>query len=264
MRLGPEIRRHLGRARRSASRPSRSAWPRARRRGDESWSSSRAMGHTTDELTSSRGGDGAGAPQDEHPREMDMLLTRGERIAAALLDHGHPRAGVRGALLHREPGGDHHRHRPHRGPHPRGARRTGCGRRWRRGASPSWPASRACARRSEITTLGRGGSRHDGGGAGRGAGGRPLRDLHRRGRRLHGRPAARPRRAGRPRASRTRRCWRWRPSGAQVMHGRAVDIGARFGVDIRVLCSFVDDDGDDPRARHPDHPTGTGRWKSWW
>ena len=32
-------------------------------------------------------------------------------------------------------------------------------------------------------------------------------------------------------------------NGAQVMHGRAVDIGDRFGVDIRVLSSFVDDDG---------------------
>ena len=37
-------------------------------------------------------------------------------------------------------------------------------------------------------------------------------------------------------------------SGAQVMHGRAVDIGARFGVDIRVLSSFVDAD-DDGRTR---------------
>src|SRR6185295_16930088 len=33
-------------------------------------------------------------------------------------------------------------------------------------------------------------------------------------------------------------------NGAQVMHGRAVDIGDRFGVDIRVLSSFVDDDGE--------------------
>jgi len=32
-------------------------------------------------------------------------------------------------------------------------------------------------------------------------------------------------------------------NGAQVMHGRAVDIGDRFGVDIRVLSSFVDDEG---------------------
>ncbi|HLL82726.1 MAG TPA: ACT domain-containing protein, partial [Longimicrobium sp.] len=31
-------------------------------------------------------------------------------------------------------------------------------------------------------------------------------------------------------------------AGAQVMHARAVDIGARFGVDIRVLSSFSDDE----------------------
>ena len=37
-------------------------------------------------------------------------------------------------------------------------------------------------------------------------------------------------------------------NGAQVMHGRAVDIGDRFGVDIRVLSSFVDGDGDGERG----------------
>jgi aspartate kinase len=36
-------------------------------------------------------------------------------------------------------------------------------------------------------------------------------------------------------------------SGAQVMHGRAVDIADRFDVDIRVLSSFVDDEGAAPR-----------------
>jgi aspartate kinase len=36
-------------------------------------------------------------------------------------------------------------------------------------------------------------------------------------------------------------------SGAQVMHARAVDLGARFGMDIRVLSSFVDGpESDDP------------------
>jgi len=37
-------------------------------------------------------------------------------------------------------------------------------------------------------------------------------------------------------------------SGAQVMHGRAVDIGGRFGVDICVLSSFSDDDDGRPRG----------------
>jgi aspartate kinase len=37
-------------------------------------------------------------------------------------------------------------------------------------------------------------------------------------------------------------------SGAQVRHARAVDIGDRFGVDIRVLSSFVDDDDGRPRG----------------
>ncbi|HKP77417.1 MAG TPA: aspartate kinase, partial [Longimicrobiaceae bacterium] len=38
-------------------------------------------------------------------------------------------------------------------------------------------------------------------------------------------------------------------NGAQVMHGRAVDIGDRFGVDIRVLSSFVDDESSDGAPR---------------
>ena len=64
-------------------------------------------------------------------RELDMLLTAGERISMALRGHGHHRPRPHRALVHRQPGRRHHRQRPrqgqdhrrHPGPHHRGARR---------------------------------------------------------------------------------------------------------------------------------------------
>jgi aspartate kinase len=52
----------------------------ARRRGDQVVVVVSAMGHTTDELVELA----AGVSEGVHPREMDMLLTAGERIAMAL------------------------------------------------------------------------------------------------------------------------------------------------------------------------------------
>src|SRR3954449_6419550 len=58
----------------------------ARRRGHELVVVVSAMGDTTDDLTTLASlVTERERPQDEHPREMDMLLTAGERIAAALL-----------------------------------------------------------------------------------------------------------------------------------------------------------------------------------
>src|SRR4051812_24147493 len=58
----------------------------ARRRGHSLVVVVSAMGDTTDDLTTLASlVTGHARPQDEHPREMDMLLTAGERIAAALL-----------------------------------------------------------------------------------------------------------------------------------------------------------------------------------
>ena len=54
---------------------------------------------------------------------------------------------------------------------------------------------------------------HLGGGGGRGAEGRRLRDLHRRRRRLHRRPQRRRPAPARSPASATRRCWSWRRWG---------------------------------------------------
>src|SRR3954454_11691808 len=58
----------------------------ARRRGHELVVVVSAMGGTTDDLTTLASlVTERERPQEEHPREMDMLLTAGERIAAALL-----------------------------------------------------------------------------------------------------------------------------------------------------------------------------------
>ena len=61
----------------------------------------------------------------------------------------------------------------------------------------------------DITTLGRGGSDTICRGAGGGAEGRPVPDLHRRGRRLHRRPPLRARTPESWRRSPSTRCWSW-------------------------------------------------------
>ena len=63
----------------------------------------------------------------------------------------------------------------------------------------------------DITTLGRGGSDTTAVALAAALGAEGLRDLHRRGGRLHGRPAARARGAQAARGSATRRCSSWRP-----------------------------------------------------
>ena len=53
-------------------------------------------------------------------RELDMLLTAGERISMALAVHGARGARRCRRLVHRQPGWHHHRHDPHEGADPRG------------------------------------------------------------------------------------------------------------------------------------------------
>ena len=127
---------------------------RTRRAGDDVVVVVSAMGKSTDDLLR------LAHDVAEHPdgRELDMLLTAGERISMALVCMAVEDLGVPGDVVHRLAGGHRHRHRAqpgqdHRGqgrPHPRGARR--------RARSRSSPASRACRPTREITTLGRGAS----------------------------------------------------------------------------------------------------------
>jgi len=95
-----------------------------------------AMGDTTDELLALAK---QVSPNPER-RELDMLLTAGERIAMALLSMAIRERG--GDQLHRQPGGHHHRRsaRPVRLEHRR--RRGECG---NRGATPTGGGRRAHA-----------------------------------------------------------------------------------------------------------------------
>ena len=127
---------------------------RTRRAGDDVVVVVSAMGKTTDDLAAPR-------PRRRRApggRELDMLLTAGERISIALAVHGRRRPRRARDVVHRLAGRDRHRHRAQQGqdhrdprrPHPRGARR--------RARSRSSPGSRACRPTRDITTLGRGGS----------------------------------------------------------------------------------------------------------
>ena len=217
---------------------------RARARGDQLVVVVSAMGHTTDELTTLAGQvTGRDRPQDEHPREMDMLLTAGERIASALLSMAIREAGAEArsftgsqAAIITDTAHTAARIREVRADRLREALAEGC--------VAIVAGFQGVSTEKEITTLGRGGS--DTTAVALAAALRADRceiftDVD-------GVYTADPRRVPGARVIREishAEMLEMAASGAQVMHGRAVDIGARFGVDIRVLSSFVDDAGDD-------------------
>ena len=75
-----------------------------------------AMGKSTDNLIQLAND----VSRTQPGRELDMLLTTGERITMALLVHGACRSWRRCAQLHRQPGRHHHRHVARQGQDPRG------------------------------------------------------------------------------------------------------------------------------------------------
>ena len=146
-----------------------------------------AMGKATDNLIALAGQVSTTRPG----REMDMLLTTGERVSAALLTMALADLGVRRRQLHRQPGRHHHRHRARQGQDRRGQgrpRAPGAGRRQgrRRRRVPGRQ------HRQGDHDDGPGRVRPHGVGAGQGPRRRRLRDLHRRHRRVLGRPPHRP------------------------------------------------------------------------
>ena len=219
---------------------------RARRRGDDVVVVVSAMGHTTDELidlTHKVVGHGDGTR--EHPREMDMLLSAGERISMALL-----------AMAIREAGAD---------------ARSLTGSQAAIITDESHTAARIVEVRAdrvrdtlddgvvaivagfqgvstarEITTLGRGGSDTTAVALACALDADRC-EIYTD---VDGIFTCDPRRV--PGARVVRRISHaemveMAQSGAQVMHARAVDLGGRYGMDIRVLSSFVDGpDSDDP------------------
>ena len=161
---------------------------RTRRHGDDVVVVVSAMGKTTDDLLRLAGEVSAVQP----PRELDMLLTSGERVSMALCCAWPSPPRRRGRLLHREPGRDHHRHRPHEGEDRRGqggppARGAGRGPGARGGGLPGRVdrPRRDDARARRV--------RHDRGGPRRRPRCRRLRDLHRRVRGVQRRSPDRPR-----------------------------------------------------------------------
>lgn len=221
---------------------------RARARGDDLVVVVSAMGHSTDELlTLAREVTGQERPGEAHPREMDMLLTAGERIASALLTMAIREAGAEArsftgsqAAIITDTQHGAARIREVRGDRVRAALAEGC--------VAIVAGFQGVSTAREITTLGRGGSDTTAV-ALAAALGADRCEIYTD---VDGVFTADPRRVPHarvvPEISHAEML-ELASSGAQVMHARAVDIGQRFGVDIRVLSSFVDDDADGAAPR---------------
>jgi aspartate kinase len=214
-----------------------------RARGDDVVAVVSAMGDTTDDLLAlAEQVTGTDAPGKVHPREVDMLLTAGERISMALLamairDEGAEAISLTGSQAAIITDGVHTaaRIREVRAGRVREALAEGC--------VVIVAGFQGVSAEREITTLGRGGS--DTTAVALAAALEADRceiftDVD-------GVFTADPRRVPEarvvPQVSHAEMI-ELAAAGAQVMHARAVDIGARYGVDIRVLSSFVDDGAD--------------------
>ncbi|HEX7119783.1 MAG TPA: aspartate kinase [Longimicrobiales bacterium] len=199
-----------------------------------------AMGDTTDELLALAGRVSAD-PRRNHPRELDMLLTAGERIAMALLAMAIREAGVeaisftgsQAAIL---------TDATHTGARIVEVRATRVREALEAGRVVIVAGFQGVSPMREVTTLGRGGS--DTTAVALAAALEAERcDIYTD---VDGVYTADPRRV--PTARRIERVdyeeiLELAYSGARVLHPRAVEIAARFGVPIRVLSSFSDDGG---------------------
>ena len=212
----------------------------ARARGDDMVVVVSAMGDTTDDLLQLAAQvTGSERPGGSHPREMDMLLTSGERISMALVAMAIREAGAealsftgsQAAIITDE---------THTAARIVQVRADRVREELAKGRVVIVAGFQGVSRAKEITTLGRGGS--DTTAVALAAALRADRceiftDVD-------GIFTADPRRVPGarviPQISHVEML-ELASSGAQVMHSRAVEIGARFDVDIRVLSSFVDD-----------------------
>jgi aspartate kinase len=212
----------------------------ARRRGDDMVVVVSAMGDTTDDLLKLAADvTGTERPAGGHPREMDMLLTSGERISMALVAMAIREAGAealsftgsQAAIITDE---------THTAARIVQVRADRVREELAKGRVVIVAGFQGVSRQREITTLGRGGS--DTTAVALAAALEADRceiftDVD-------GVFTADPRRVAGARVIREIshvEMLEMAQSGAQVMHSRAVEIGARFGVDIRVLSSFVED-----------------------
>jgi aspartate kinase len=212
---------------------------REKRRGNRLVVVVSAMGHTTDELVKLAAEVVKDARQ-KHPRELDMLLTAGERIAMALLamaicDQGVEAISLTGsqaAIITDE---------THTGARIQEVRATRVREELERDRVVIVAGFQGVSRTREVTTLGRGGSDTT---AVALAAALPADrcDIYTD---VDGVYTSDPRRVKGAKLIEKidyQEMVELATSGAQVMHPRAVEIGARFKVPIRVLSSFRDDD----------------------
>ncbi|HEY0810761.1 MAG TPA: aspartate kinase [Longimicrobiales bacterium] len=200
-----------------------------------------AMGDTTDDLVALAAQvspDG----RKKHPREMDMLLTSGERIAMALTAMAIADCGVeaisltgsQAAIITDE---------SHTGARIQEIRATRVLEELKHDRVVIVAGFQGVSRTKEVTTLGRGGS--DTTAVALAAALNAERcDIYTD---VDGVYTGDPRKVKNARRIKVidyQEMIELATSGAQVMHPRAVEIGARYGVPIRVLSSFRDDDDD--------------------
>lgn len=199
-----------------------------------------AMGHTTDELTRLASEVTADA-RGEHPRELDMLLTAGERITMALTSMAIRDCGIEAISLTGSQAAiitDN----THTGARIEEVRTDRVREELGRGRVVIVAGFQGVSRAREVTTLGRGGSDTTAV-ALAAALGADRCDIFTDVAGVH---TADPRRVPEARVLREidyDDMVELAASGAQVMHPRAVEIGARYGVPIRVLSSFAAGDG---------------------
>lgn len=211
-----------------------------RRRGDNVVVVVSAMGHSTDGLLELAQRVTADARR-RHPRELDMLLTAGERISMALLAMAIRDLGVealsltgsQAAIITDE---------THTGARIAEIRASRVREELANGCVVIVAGFQGVSRTREVTTLGRGGSDTTAV-ALAAALGADRCDIFTD---VDGVFTADPRRVPTARLVREidyNEMVELASSGAQVLHPRAVEIGAKFGVPIRVLSSFRSDDG---------------------
>ncbi|HEX6135984.1 MAG TPA: aspartate kinase [Longimicrobiales bacterium] len=198
-----------------------------------------AMGHTTDELTALAAQVTPDARR-RHPRELDMLLTAGERIAMALVAMAIGDCGIDAISLTGSQAAiitDN----THTGARIEEVRAERVREEVARGRVVIVAGFQGVSRAREVTTLGRGGS--DTTAVALAAALHADRcDIFTD---VDGVYTADPRRVPDARILREvdyDDMVELAASGAQVLHPRAVEIAARFGVPVRVLSSFRDPD----------------------
>jgi aspartate kinase len=196
-----------------------------------------AMGHTTDELTMLSSAVSAD-PVRRHPREMDMLLTAGERISMALVAMAIRETGAEAISFTGSQAAiitDEH----HTGARIEEVRADRVREELARGRIVIIAGFQGVSRSREVTTLGRGGSDTTAVALTAALGGERC-DIYTD---VDGVFTADPRKV--PTARRIQRIGydemlELSGSGAQVMHPRAIEIAARFHVPVRVLSSLLD------------------------